>query len=177
MHGLALLCCSCMAWLDTDMILSQRCSGMGTPHCHQPLTRTLRCRPARTDALHWRQPDGQARLHACTTSMRRAPQLKLTARGPIEVCGHRAAVPSPPAPQVQDSDSRLSKWTLSTHQFGRDWEFSWLARNLAPIKYNKLHWVSERGSASLPGVEISNRGQIKFARTSPSSCAITLIIS
>lgn len=53
--------------------------------------------------------------------------------------------------QIQESDPRLSRWTLSTHQFGRDWEFSWLARNLAPVKNVKLHWVSERGSASLPG--------------------------
>lgn len=79
--------------------------------------------------------------------------------------------------KVQESDPRLSRWTLSTHQFGRDWEFSWLARNLAPVKNVKIHWVSERGSASLPGVEIANRGQIKFVRTSPQTCNITLVIS
>lgn len=78
--------------------------------------------------------------------------------------------------KVLDNDPRLSRWTLATHQFGRDWEFSWLARNLAPIKNSKIHWVSERGSASL-GIEIANRGQIKFKRLSPSSCNITLIIS
>ncbi|PNG99718.1 hypothetical protein TSOC_014498, partial [Tetrabaena socialis] len=77
---------------------------------------------------------------------------------------------------VVESDPRMSRWTLSTNQFGRDWEFSWLARNLPPVKNNKIHWVSERGSASL-GVEIQNRGQIKFARLSPSSCRIQLIIS
>ncbi|PNW73034.1 hypothetical protein CHLRE_14g616250v5 [Chlamydomonas reinhardtii] len=78
--------------------------------------------------------------------------------------------------KVLDNDPRLSRWTLATHQFGRDWEFSWLARNLPPVKNSKIHWVSERGSASL-GLEIQNRGQIKFIRTSPSSCNITLIIS
>lgn len=60
-------------------------------------------------------------------------------------------------PQVQDNDKRLSRWTLSTHQFGRDWEFSWLARNLPPIKNNKIHWVSEPGSASLPGAAGNSR--------------------
>ncbi|KAG2422351.1 hypothetical protein HXX76_016111 [Chlamydomonas incerta] len=78
--------------------------------------------------------------------------------------------------KVLDTDPRLSRWTLATNQFGRDWEFSWLARNLPPVKNSKIHWVSERGSASL-GLEIQNRGQIKFVRTSPSSCNITLIIS
>ncbi|GLI66052.1 hypothetical protein VaNZ11_009767 [Volvox africanus] len=78
--------------------------------------------------------------------------------------------------KVVESDPRMSRWTLATHQFGRDWEFSWLARNLPPVKNNKIHWVSERGSASL-GIEIQNRGQIKFVRKSPDSCNITLIIS
>lgn len=36
-------------------------------------------------------------------------------------------------------------------QFGRDWEFSWLARNLTPLKGQKIHWVSEPGSGSMPG--------------------------
>uniref|UniRef100_A0A7S0S002 Coenzyme Q-binding protein COQ10 START domain-containing protein n=1 Tax=Chlamydomonas leiostraca TaxID=1034604 RepID=A0A7S0S002_9CHLO len=79
--------------------------------------------------------------------------------------------------KVQEGNPALSKWTLSTHQFGRDWEFSWLARNLAPIKGQKIHWVSEPGSASLPGVEIANRGQIRFFRKGPKVTNITLTIS
>jgi uncharacterized membrane protein len=51
----------------------------------------------------------------------------------------------------------------------RDWEFSWLARNLAPIKNQKLHWVSEPGSASL-GLNINNSGQIRWVTTLDSSC-------
>lgn len=39
----------------------------------------------------------------------------------------------------------------SVAQFGRDWEFSWLARNLTPLKGQKIHWVSEPGSGSMPG--------------------------
>lgn len=79
--------------------------------------------------------------------------------------------------EVLDSDPRLSRWTLSTHQFGRDWTFSWLARNMTPIKNQKIHWVSEPGSSSVKGVEIANRGQIRFARRGAGSCQITLTIS
>jgi hypothetical protein len=152
--------------------------------------------------------------------------------------------------QVLPENPALSRWTLSTRQFNRDWEFSWLARNLAPIKWvlprcavlcrvpafqrgrlvgtgwallarshvrasgrpkgaelragrsplsparalapstraptarrhaclcrnQKIHWVSEPGSASF-GVEIANRGQIRFLRKGPSACRISLTIS
>ncbi|MEW5303934.1 MAG: hypothetical protein WDW36_006579 [Sanguina aurantia] len=78
--------------------------------------------------------------------------------------------------KVLENDARLSRWTLSTNQFGRDWEFSWLARNLPPVKNTKIHWVSEPGT-SMPGISIMNRGQIKFARNNPTSCAVTLVIS
>eukprot|EP00877_Chromochloris_zofingiensis_P005433 jgi/Chrzof1/14891/Cz09g19220.t1 len=77
---------------------------------------------------------------------------------------------------VEQSDPRLSRWTLSTNQFGRDWEFSWLSRNLAPVKNQKIHWVSEPGSASL-GLNVNNRGQIRFIRRGPSACSVSLTIS
>ncbi|WIA22689.1 hypothetical protein OEZ86_009655 [Tetradesmus obliquus] len=76
---------------------------------------------------------------------------------------------------VQQDNPALSRWTLSTHQFGRDWEFSWLARNLAPIKNQKIHWVSEPGSASM-GLNINNRGQIRFIRRA-GGCNVSLSIS
>eukprot|EP00199_Chlamydomonas_sp_CCMP681_P003072 CAMPEP_0119106822 /NCGR_PEP_ID=MMETSP1180-20130426/6339_1 /TAXON_ID=3052 ORGANISM="Chlamydomonas cf sp, Strain CCMP681" /NCGR_SAMPLE_ID=MMETSP1180 /ASSEMBLY_ACC=CAM_ASM_000741 /LENGTH=166 /DNA_ID=CAMNT_0007092213 /DNA_START=261 /DNA_END=761 /DNA_ORIENTATION=- len=78
--------------------------------------------------------------------------------------------------KVQTGDTRLSKWTLATNQFGRDWEFSWLARNLAPVKGQKIHWVSEPGSTSA-GIDISNKGQIRFVKKSPTLTNITLTIS
>lgn len=71
----------------------------------------------------------------------------------------------------------MSRWTLSTHQFGRDWEFSWLARNLAPVKGQKIHWVSEPGSTSLKGVELANKGQIRFVRKGPALTNVQLTIS
>lgn len=77
---------------------------------------------------------------------------------------------------VLADDPRLSRWTLSTNQFGREWTFSWLARNLTPVKNQKIHWISEPGS-SLPGVSINNRGQIRFIRRGPTTTNITLTIS
>lgn len=62
--------------------------------------------------------------------------------------------------KVLPEDPRMSRWTLSTHQFGRQWEFSWLAQNLAPLKNQKIHWRSVPGSVggSLgAGVEVANR--------------------
>ncbi|KAI8462814.1 MAG: hypothetical protein J3K34DRAFT_372972 [Monoraphidium minutum] len=79
--------------------------------------------------------------------------------------------------KVLPEDARLSRWTLATRQFGRDWEFSWLARNLAPVRNQKIHWASEPGSASLPGLSINNRGQIRFVRKGPSACSVSLSIS
>lgn len=44
--------------------------------------------------------------------------------------------------QVLPDDERLSKWTLMTNQFGRDWEFSWISQNMTPIRQQKIHWRS-----------------------------------
>ena len=81
---------------------------------------------------------------------------------------------------IQDGDASLSKWTLSTHQFNRDWEFSWLAKNMTPLKYQKIHWRSVPGSVSGSlggGLEIQNQGQIRFSRKNDGSCAVKLTIS
>ncbi len=45
--------------------------------------------------------------------------------------------------QVQPDNPALSKWLLETEQFGRSWEFSWLAQNLAPIKYQKVRFCQQ----------------------------------
>ena len=81
---------------------------------------------------------------------------------------------------IQDDDESLSKWTLSTHQFNRDWEFSWLAKNMTPLKFQKIHWRSVPGSVSGSlggGLEIQNQGQIRFVRKNDGSCAVKLTIS
>ena len=60
---------------------------------------------------------------------------------------------------------KLSKWLLRTEQFGRTWEFSWLAQSLTPVKHQKIHWRSVQGStggALGSAIDIANRGAIRF---------------
>lgn len=67
------------------------------------------------------------------------------------------------------SGDKLSRWLLRTEQFGRSWEFSWLAQSLTPVKLQKIHWRSVQGStggALGSAVDIANRGAIRFYRKS-----------
>jgi hypothetical protein len=62
--------------------------------------------------------------------------------------------------QVQADDPRISRWTLSTFQFDRQWEFSWMALNMTPLRNQKIHWRSVPGTVggSLgSGLEVANR--------------------
>ncbi|KAK9820639.1 hypothetical protein WJX81_003917 [Elliptochloris bilobata] len=82
--------------------------------------------------------------------------------------------------QVLPEDPRLSRWTLATRQFNRDWEFSWLAQNLTPTRYQKIHWRSVQGSTAGSlgsGLDVANCGQIRFYRKGPAACAVKLTIS
>ncbi|KAJ8503919.1 hypothetical protein OPV22_004805 [Ensete ventricosum] len=63
----------------------------------------------------------------------------------------------------------LSRWALKYEVFGRDVEFSWLARNLQPIPNQKIHWRSLEG--------LPNRGAVRFFPKGPSSCRIQLTVS
>lgn len=81
---------------------------------------------------------------------------------------------------VQADDPRMSRWTLSTNQFGRQWEFSWLALNLQPLRNQKIHWRSVPGSVggSLgASLDVQNRGQIRFLRKGAERCTVKLTIS
>lgn len=78
--------------------------------------------------------------------------------------------------KLLEEDPALSRWTLSTYQFNRTWEFSWIARNLAPIPYQKIHWRSEpEGGNSF--VELNNRGQVRFLPKADGSCGISITVS
>ncbi|KAI3438227.1 hypothetical protein D9Q98_000664 [Chlorella vulgaris] len=82
--------------------------------------------------------------------------------------------------KVQADDPRMSRWTLSTFQFNRQWEFSWLALNMTPLKNQKIHWRSVPGTVggSLgSGLEVANSGQIRFARKGEGRCTVKLTIS
>jgi uncharacterized membrane protein len=50
---------------------------------------------------------------------------------------------------VQPDDPKLSKWLLSTRQFGRNWEFSWLAQNLTPMQHQKVRGTTSHGGQVL----------------------------
>ena len=79
---------------------------------------------------------------------------------------------------IQADDPKLSRWVLSTDQFGRTWEFSWLARNLAPVRHQKIHWTSVPGSSTFgSALDIANRGAIRFYKKGAASTGVKLTIS
>ena len=79
---------------------------------------------------------------------------------------------------VSPQDPSLSRWTLSTYQFARQWEFSWTALTMTPLKHQKIHWRSVQGTGSLGGgLEVANRGQIRFVRKGVEKCTVKLTIS
>ncbi|XP_054808422.1 uncharacterized protein LOC129310557 [Prosopis cineraria] len=63
----------------------------------------------------------------------------------------------------------LSRWSLKYKAFGRDIEYSWLARNMQPIPNQKIHWRSLEG--------LPNRGAVRFYPKGPSSCVVELTVS
>ncbi|XP_073008888.1 uncharacterized protein [Typha latifolia] len=63
----------------------------------------------------------------------------------------------------------LSRWSLKYEVFGRDVEFSWLARNMQPIPNQKIHWRSLEG--------LPNRGAVRFFPIGPSACRVQLTVS
>eukprot|EP00210_Caulerpa_lentillifera_P005707 g5458.t1 len=82
--------------------------------------------------------------------------------------------------KVLEEDPALSCWILKTNQFERDWEFTWIARNLEPIPYRKVHWKSETPPESFQSagtaVDLNNRGQVRFVHSDDESCLVTLSI-
>ncbi|XXG80419.1 hypothetical protein AAC387_Pa09g1288 [Persea americana] len=71
--------------------------------------------------------------------------------------------------KVLEDKPDLSRWSLKYEAFGRDLEFSWLARNMQPIPNQKIHWRSLEG--------LPNKGAIRFYPKGPSSCLIELTVS
>ena len=69
----------------------------------------------------------------------RAPQSCSLGAGPLLVSAHSAARAQTCVAllQVQADDPRMSRWALSTVQFGQTLEFAWLARDLTPITNQK----------------------------------------
>ncbi|XP_062197994.1 uncharacterized protein LOC133900772 isoform X1 [Phragmites australis] len=71
--------------------------------------------------------------------------------------------------KVLEDKPDLSRWTLKYEVLGRNVEFSWLARNMTPIKNQKIHWRSLEG--------LPNRGAVRFFPKSSSSCRVQLTVA
>lgn len=71
--------------------------------------------------------------------------------------------------KVLEDKPDISRWSLKYEAFGRDIEFSWLARNMQPIPNQKIHWRSLEG--------LPNRGAVRFYPKGTSSCMVELTVS
>ncbi|EOX95387.1 Polyketide cyclase/dehydrase and lipid transport superfamily protein [Theobroma cacao] len=71
--------------------------------------------------------------------------------------------------KILEDKPNLSRWSLKYNAFGRDIEYSWLARNMQPIPNQKIHWRSLEG--------LPNRGVVRFYPKGPSSCVVELTVS
>ncbi|CAA2953325.1 Hypothetical predicted protein [Olea europaea subsp. europaea] len=71
--------------------------------------------------------------------------------------------------KILEDKPDLSRWSLKYKAFGRDIEFSWLARNMQPIPNQKIHWRSLEG--------LPNRGIVRFFPKGASSCMVELTVS
>ncbi|KAM0071835.1 putative coenzyme Q-binding protein COQ10, START [Helianthus debilis subsp. tardiflorus] len=71
--------------------------------------------------------------------------------------------------KILEDKPELSRWSLKYKAFGRDLEFSWLARNMQPIPNQKIHWRSLEG--------LPNRGAVRFFPKGSSSCLVELTVS
>jgi uncharacterized membrane protein len=65
-------------------------------------------------------------------------------------------------------DRTKTKWTLSTDQFGQHFEFSWLAQDLEPVKYEQISWESLEG--------LKNKGSVSFSKV-PNGTKLEMEIS
>ncbi|KAK6118141.1 hypothetical protein DH2020_048125 [Rehmannia glutinosa] len=71
--------------------------------------------------------------------------------------------------KILEDKPDLSRWSLKYKAFGRDIEFSWLARNMQPIPNQKIHWRSLEG--------LPNRGAVRFFPKGADACMVELTVS
>ncbi|XWS76701.1 hypothetical protein CRYUN_Cryun01aG0200400 [Craigia yunnanensis] len=69
--------------------------------------------------------------------------------------------------KVLEDKPDLSRWSLKYKAFGRNLEYSWLARNMQPIPNQKIHWRSLEGVPNRQGCcsILSKRSLIMCNRT------------
>jgi uncharacterized membrane protein len=58
-----------------------------------------------------------------------------------------------------EKDKTKTKWTLETEQFGQKLSFSWTAKDLEPIEYERIAWKSEDGLRNRGSVTFKQQGQ------------------
>lgn len=99
---------------------------------------------------------------------------------------------------VLPEDDRLSRWVLRTTFADRVWQLAWVARNLAPVPGEKIHWRSvdadelraagvraRAGEGTTGGqrtgadaaLEVPNRGGIRFAALGAERTRVALSIT
>eukprot|EP00250_Pteridium_aquilinum_P031088 c4293_g1_i1 orf=130-843(+) len=71
--------------------------------------------------------------------------------------------------KVLKDKPELSEWLLKYNAFGQNFEFKWIAKNLQPIRNQKIHWRSIDG--------LPNRGTVRFYPRGTSSVGVQLTIS
>ncbi|KAJ8748659.1 hypothetical protein K2173_008104 [Erythroxylum novogranatense] len=91
--------------------------------------------------------------------------------------------------KVLEDKPDLSRWSLRYKAFGRDIQFSWLARNMQPIPNQKIHWRSLEGLPNRFVVEnkqtisyglkrhVCATGAVRFYPKGPESCMVELTVS
>ncbi|KAK9950470.1 hypothetical protein M0R45_005960 [Rubus argutus] len=160
------------------------------PNCtslsHVPIWRSssLRPQPSLTD-IFFKIPCGFSKRSSVLTGFRRLSPVmqwqdctvKTEIDVPISVAyncySDREAIPQwmpfISTVKVLEDKPDLSRWSLKYRAFGRDIEFSWLARNMQPIPNQKIHWRSMEG--------LPNRGAVRFYPKGPASCIVELTVS
>ena len=70
--------------------------------------------------------------------------------------------------EYDDIDKTKTKWILETEQFGQKLQFSWTAKDLEPVEYERIAWKSEDG--------LRNRGSVTFKDVGNNSTKIEMMI-
>jgi uncharacterized membrane protein len=70
--------------------------------------------------------------------------------------------------EYDDKDRTKTKWILETEQFGQKLQFSWTAKDLEPVEYERIAWKSEDG--------LRNRGSVTFKEVGNNNTKIEMMI-
>lgn len=84
-------------------------------------------------------------LHACNLELVRSAETDVDL--PVDVVWEmwrdRTAIPNwmpwVSSVEILPEDTSLSRWVLRMEQFGQEWTFSWIAKDLTPTKFQKVH--------------------------------------